>query len=841
MAKRLRLHLDVLLTAFGTGTLDGAGRRAGCRSGTGLGIFCREIDDVRTIDRDLRRLLNAVVRLPAVFASAGEVCNTDLRLAGRTADSLVIPVILELFILVDVDKRNLARLNLEVIGNIIDPEISCEISRRLAVGKDVARVDRLVVIAVSEDVLGHRNDHHALLIDRRAVGDAADRMRTRNGVLVAARAVAGRLRVAGGSLRDGEGAVVRDVLATVESDTNFVSFILGNAAFHVADADKNKVGVRCRGAFALFKRIGVVVMRVRFGDPILADVAEMLGTADAAVVRGVLRHSLIGEVVVHIGLDGVGNALEILVPLLAGFARRVIETAIGVLADEHCLAERTIARAGSVLVAGDDNALDRLKDSALVILVIIPIIFVGDLLIEVLRKTLPVENVLALLDIKRELLFDHGDQIGQIDRKILFGKLNALRRGDLVDLAHRLKIDGVIFDAGVGAVGASLDDLVKTIRSRIDDTTLVDGGKLGRELLIAEHTHARCLALFRVGRRLGDVVSRSVVTDGLDRTDDTRGLILLDGCDVAVRIVALLIGSSIVIGAVRVEVVPALLRDERAVRAVRQIVDLGGIGLAPGVTDRRLGFDILLIHRIAATIADDAVIARLFAGRIDVPADHRVLIVDGIDVDEDLGMTCIGIRVVTAVAMICNDVAGLVEGLDTLFVDDPLVLAELNDVVLAILPHLLVIAAEIRDRDFNFLAVGERDDKLRAVCARSDALNAVARLTADNAKIFARTIGIGDDELALVVDLCFGDTLGIIGSDLAKRRGSAIRIGNNELAFGVDDKRIDALRFRSAAGHRKRKTDHAADNKKNHQKFDSQLSDSLNHCLFSLHYCFCFK
>ena len=796
---------------------------------------------MRTIDRDLRRLLNAVVRLPALFASAGEVCNTDLRLAGRTADSLVIPVILELFILVDVDKRNLARLNLEVIGNFFDPEISCEISRRLAVGKDVARVDGLVVIVVSEDVLGHRNDHDALLIDRRAVGDVADRMRTRNGVLVAASLIAGRRRVAGRSLRNVEGAISRIVVrANGERDTKFVIFMLGSAAFHLADADKNKFRSICRGAFALFKRIGVVVMRVRFGDPLLADVAEMLGTADAAVRRGLLRHSLIGEVVVHIGLDGIGDALEILVPLLAGFARRVIETAIGVLADEHCLAERTFARAGSVLVAGDDNALDRLKDSALVILVIIPIIFVGDILIEVLRKTLPVENVLAGFDIKRELLFDHGDQIGQIDRKILFGKLNALRRGDLVDLAHRLKIDGVIFDAGVGAVGAGKNDLVKTIRSRIDDTTLVDGGKLGRELLVAEHTNTRCLALFRIGRRLGDVVRCSVVTDGLDRTDDTRGLILLDGCDVAVRIVALLIGSSIVIGAVRVEVVLALLRDERAVRAVRQIVDLGGIGLAPGVTDRRLGFDILLIHRIAA-IADDAVIARLFAGRIDVLANHRVLIVDGINVDKQLRMTRIGISIMPTVAVICNDIAGLGERLYAVN-HRSLVRTELHDIILACFPHSFVVAAEIgdRNRDRVSIGIGQRDDKRLAVFAERDALNARTGRTGralDGTEVLARTVAIGDDKLALLIDLSFRDTSAVfsgIGSDFTERFGSVVRIGNNELAVCVDCKRTDALRLAGATGKRKRKTDHATDDKKNHQKFDSQLSDSLNHCLFSL-------
>ena len=186
--------------------------------------------------------------------------------------------------------------------------------------------------------------------------------------------------------------------------------------------------------------------------------------------------------------------------------------------------------------------------------------------------------------------------------------------------------------------------------------------------------------------------------------------------------------------------------------------------------------------------------------------------------------------------VVINGIAVLVQ--DGIFVRIKLqgVLFDLDEVVVT-----LVLAIELGDRDgIELGAIGKRDDKGLTIFAEHDACDTVAA-AGNLTDIRGRAIGIGDLKLAVLVDLRTLDLLAGFPDNLAENIGRVVRVGNNELAICVDRKRLDALRLRSAAGECECNADHAADNKKDHQKFNSQLSDSLNHCLFSLHYCFCFK
>ena len=221
------------------------------------------------------------------------------------------------------------------------------------------------------------------------------------------------------------------------------------------------------------------------------------------------------------------------------------------------------------------------------------------------------------------------------------------------------------------------------------------------------------------------------------------------------------------------------------------------------------------------------------AGCRDFLLNEGLLVVD--DVVDDLGVAAflVDLKICTVVI---NGIAVLVQ--DGIFVRIKLqgVLFDLDEVVVA-----LVLAIELGDRDgIELSAIGKRDDKGLTIFAEHDACDTVAA-AGNLTDIRDRAIGIGDLKLAVLVDLRTLDLLAGFPDNLAENIGRVVRVGNNELAICVDRKRLDALRLRSAAGECECNADHAADNKKDHQKFNSQLSDSLNHCLFSLHYCFCFK
>ena len=358
-----------------------------------------------------------------------------------------------------------------------------------------------------------------------------------------------------------------------------------------------------------------------------------------------------------------------------------------------------------------------------------------------------------------------------------------------VDLLHRdFHRVRVVDDRVAGFVADDLAVLVELVQRRHRDGNLV----------AADLAETFQLAFRRIGRRLGHLPIHGVVTG---RSADLRRLII----------------------------------------ATRALKDRNTAVFADGLT---FSLDVTLDLKIVTkcAVGNFDLLGLVAAGR----ALHRGVCVLGAGcgnrglfkhlfvvkhVVDDLGVTAVLIDLEICTVDI-GRIACLVKDGIAVPVHRNFVGNKLDDIILA-----LVLTGELGDLDFGkHRTVFQRDDQGLAVFAERDALDAVALSTAaaaDAAKVFLGAVAIVDDEFT-VNDLSGNDRpLGSIGSDFTEVLAGVVRIVNNELAICVDCKRADASRIAGACGKCKRNTDHATDDTKNHQKFNSQLSDSLNHCLFS--------
>ena len=325
--------------------------------------------------------------------------------------------------------------------------------------------------------------------------------------------------------------------------------------------------------------------------------------------------------------------------------------------------------------------------------------------------------------------------------------------------------------------------------------------------------------------------------------------------------------------AVLVEEALALLRNVCIVRADRECRVVCKIRLAPLVTERRMLLIIFDVCSIAAVAGIAPERCRL-AGCMGVTTGQRLAdYVDGIDVDKQLGVTGVtGVIRAASAAIIHNEVCSL-RGLSSVH---SVHTRKLGDRVLAVSIHLLVVAGSAfgkltrihgRKRDLGGLSViGVIDDDLGLILAQYNGCDSRHLELFSKRERVRRIIRIGDDKTAFD-DLDLSDTAA--GSAIlavltvltilavltvltiltrlallalrALRSHSALQdlsgvvaIGDHNLSICIDSKGLDDLFAARARGERKCGTDHATNNAKDHQNFDCKLSDSLNHCLFSL-------
>ena len=499
------------------------------------------------IDRDNRVSGIAVVRFLACGVCAVEVCKTNGCLACRAADCIVIAVISEqVAVLRDVKEVVAAKsIDFVVTGNraicIDDAGNGKVIPSRAFAFKQVGCVDRNLLAIhriVVEDVLFHRHDNRA------GSREAA----VSSGTVAAVRALVGEgprdFLIAGLLIARVGQSAARICLRDALCERDGVTGVLFRAALDGTGCDDVEGMNAILICAAVDERIRILVTCVGFLIPLIANGAEVLVTADAAIGcsrRGNTRAVLCRRPgVLHVGSDGNGDAFILFVPVLAVLPGCVVDTAVGVLADEHCLAEgtaknimcRAVAGCGQEGVGNQTTGrnlisiqlVEVIRQCAFERRVVVPIGGRMILLIDELIEILTGKHVLTGCDGERELLCNDGNSVAQVDRKrkIFLGDIgDALIQRDLVDRGLRLKIDRVVLNTGIGAVGTGKNDLVETIISRIEDATLIDRRQLDRELLVAEHTGAVCAALCRVGRLFVDRVRCCVVAD-LDGADNAR-------------------------------------------------------------------------------------------------------------------------------------------------------------------------------------------------------------------------------------------------------------------------------------------------------------------------------
>ena len=358
-----------------------------------------------------------------------------------------------------------------------------------------------------------------------------------------------------------------------------------------------------------------------------------------------------------------------------------------------------------------------------------------------------------------------------------------------VDLLHRdFHRVRVVDDRVAGFVADDLAVLAELVQRRHRDGNLV----------AADLAETFQLAFRRIGRRLGHLPIHGVVTG---RSADLRRLIIatraLKDRNTAVFADGLAFSLDVTLNLKIVTKCAVGNFDLLGLVAAGRALHRGVCVLGAGCGNRGLFKHLFVVKHVVDDLGVTAVLIDLEICTVDI-GRIACLVKDGI-----------------AVPVHRNFVGN-----------------KLDDIILA-----LVLTGELGDLDFGkHRTVFQRDDQGLAVVAERDALDAVALSTAaaaDAAKVFLGAVAIVDDEFT-VNDLSGNDRpLGSIGSDFTEVLAGVVRIVNNELAICVDCKRADASRIAGACGKCKRNTDHATDDTKNHQKFNSQLSDSLNHCLFS--------